>query len=432
VATVLVNDYALTDAEALPILEGWDRAANRPPIAQDYGPGEVRKIIANARRYAKHPRGEKAADAPSQREEAPCATIALPGEESQGREFDEDARERAAILEHDGGMDREEAERRAVRGGSVLKETFERERRGERSTLALPEWPRLSDLSRLLAPGTVTILAGPPGRGKSLLALCLAVQVHRQGVPWVFLPLEDDRAMFQRRLLARLCGSWTVLDDDPGKAGERLETLARYEDELASVAGRVCENPRRARKDNDGKTVIPPLPFYSVMEWASRAAKKNRVCIVDPLSQVDPSGRDPWKEEGAFIRELAGLAAESGTTFLIVAHSVKRSGKSAQVPLSPEDVQGASAITRLAHCVLLLDAHEERESEVWRTGGLREPVRHDRTLLIGKARNAGGAGARIAFRLAGARFEEVGVIVPKGHIGKMRAPDDWSQGGAAR
>ncbi len=63
VAAVLVNDYGLSEPDALTILAGWDRAANSPPIVQDYGPGELPKILQNARRYAKHPAGEKA-DAP--------------------------------------------------------------------------------------------------------------------------------------------------------------------------------------------------------------------------------------------------------------------------------------------------------------------------------------------------------------------------------
>jgi hypothetical protein len=52
-ACVMVNDIGLSEAEALPILEGWDVGANSPTIAQDYGSDEIRKIIANAAKYAK-------------------------------------------------------------------------------------------------------------------------------------------------------------------------------------------------------------------------------------------------------------------------------------------------------------------------------------------------------------------------------------------
>ena len=60
VACVLVNDKCLSDADALGLLIEWDAYSNAPSIASDYGMEEFSKIIQNAHRYAKQPKGNKA------------------------------------------------------------------------------------------------------------------------------------------------------------------------------------------------------------------------------------------------------------------------------------------------------------------------------------------------------------------------------------
>lgn len=56
-AAVMVNDMLLSEEQALPLLASWDAAVNVPPIASDYGPEELGKILRNAKKYAKKPAG---------------------------------------------------------------------------------------------------------------------------------------------------------------------------------------------------------------------------------------------------------------------------------------------------------------------------------------------------------------------------------------
>jgi len=84
-----------------------------------------------------------------------------------------------------------------------LAREFDVEGRGERQTLSFP-WPRLTDATRALRPGAISIIAGGPGIGKSFLALETAVFLHGQGEAFTYLPLEDTKTDFLRRVLAHI------------------------------------------------------------------------------------------------------------------------------------------------------------------------------------------------------------------------------------
>lgn len=305
------------------------------------------------------------------------------------------------------------------------------QRDGSRRTIPLP-WKRLSGLSNALRPGTVCILAGPPGTGKSFFTATIALAVHRAEVPWRYLPLEDRRTDFKWRLLAMLAGDYRMIEDDAEGAAWRQENLDRFAAALEDLTPHVCENPRFGCKDANGKTIVPALPFGSVLDWIRSACEQSaRVLFVDPISQIDFEGREPWKAEAEFIRKALALTADAGATLVLVAHTVKRGGKTAALPLTLEDVQGSAMIARLCHTALILDAHDTKTSAVYRTGGLREDVEHNRTVLIAKARHASGARQRVAFtqRSDAPAFEEHGVIAPRGS-GEAQEADapHWSAG----
>lgn len=255
-------------------------------------------------------------------------------------------------------------------------------------------------------------MAGPPATGKSFFALNVVKAIHDAGATWRYLPLEDRRVDLKFRLLALLAHNYAMIDETPHGVDARQKAIERYGPELRAMVENVCENPRMGDRDARGKTVVPPLPYGRVLDWLSRAFESCRFVIADPASQIEFPGRDSWRHEADFIRQALALAADARGTLLLVAHTSKRPGKSASLPLSLEDVQGAAAFTRLSHCCLLLDAHEDREAEVYRRGGLRETVTHNRTVTIAKARNASGSRQRIAFvqDSDGPSFEEMGVI----------------------
>jgi hypothetical protein len=139
------------------------------------------------------------------------------------------------------------------------------------------------------------------------------------------------------------------------------------------------------------------------------------VVAVDPLAQIDWTGQKPWEAQADFMRRVVGISADGVATIILIAHTIKRPGKAALVQSGPDDVQGCAEFTRLAHTVLLWEGHNDKEAGIWVPGGLPMMIKHNRTLVIGKARFGRAGGQALAFntRPDGPGYEELGMISPK-------------------
>jgi len=362
-AAALHNDLGLSESETLSVLTEWDMSANSHSISTDYGPDELPKIIRNTAKYHKNPPGALVdAKQPVTASQQSGIKIQLPSESPC----------------------------------STLADEFEAEGLGLRKTIPFP-WARLTDITRALRPGAVTIIAGPSGHGKSFFALQIAAHVHKNNEKFAYLILEDRKVDFERRLLAYLSDSWEVINDTQEGADYRKSILHQYEHELQELSTNVAENPRLPVKRSNGLPIIPPLPYQNVIDWAAEVMNSSRVIFIDPLAQIDFGERQEWKGQGDFMRQITGMAAHFGSSIILVTHTVKRGGRNGSLPLTGEDIQGAAEIKRLSHTILMLDVHDEKESEVWRGGGHRETVLHNKTVIVDKARNASGKGNRFAW-----------------------------------
>lgn len=369
VCCILRREFALSDAEAKPILSWWN-GRNSPPLPD----AELDELLKSGDRYALKPYGAKLEP---QRQQTGGKGIPLPDD-----------------------------------ADSSLPAMFAAEARGERTTLELP-WPLLSSASRLGRPGTVCVIAGPPGFGKGWLRMGIEVHFRREGGASVaHLPLEDSRSEMERRVLALMSHDWSVLDVSPEGAAARQAAYDKYQANLPDITCGIAENPLLPVMEDDGKLRVPQLPPEDVLDWMERAASTHRVVSVDPLSLIDweYNGKRENKAQADFMRRTVGLAAGTGATIILVAHTIKRPGRAGQLGLTQEDVQGTKLFTNIAHCVLLLEAHEPRESTVI---GQLPPVWHSRTLTIGKARFGNGLGFQFAFDFNGPELVEKGVITPR-------------------
>ena len=292
---------------------------------------------------------------------------------------------------------------------SELRGEFEAEQRGERQSIELP-WPSVDFGTNALKPGTVTIVGGPAGYGKSFLVLQIAIHAHSQ-CTWALLPLEDKRTDWERRALAYMAHTWEVLDGKAGTAANRIAIAEQYRSDLDALIANVWENPTLAKKDKNGRAKVPSYAYQEALDWTAKALESRRLVIIDPLAKIEFPGFQPWQAEKDFVRQLVGIASHSGGSVILVVHTVKRTGAAALAPLTAEDLQGAAELNRLVQTVLLLEFHGPRVSDVRRNGFTGE-VNHTRTLAIGKARFGPGMGERNAMSMSNAAFEELGVIVP--------------------
>lgn len=299
-------------------------------------------------------------------------------------------------------------------GFNKLHASLDAQKRGELITLPFP-WRRLSAGSKALRPGSLTILSGPSKTGKSYFTMSIIRHIQELGHSWAYLPLEDDRNDWILRMLAILEEDYKMTDADQEGADHRQQVAKKREAEVKEYLRHVTENPYAGKKDENGKTAIKKVDGSRVLAWIARAVKKARVVVVDPLSQIEFSGKNKHEEEAAFVRQILGVVKDSGASLILVTHTIKRSGAAAALDLTAEDVQGSAMLTRLAHTTIILDAHELCEREVSAPGGNTTTVMSNRTVTIAVSRFGDGSRSRIAFRQEQNRpaFTELGFIVAK-------------------
>ena len=360
VSAILQNDFVLSENDAWNILADWN-IGNSPPL----GEKELRTAFNSAKKHAKRPTGNKI-----DRPKVTASASAPPQSDLE----------------------------------KVLREELE----GKRKTIPLP-WPALDTVTNALKPGTITIIAGPPNTSKSFFAMFIALGCQSQKVPWSYMPLEDTKLDFDRRLLAIFAENWEIIND---AREQHLEEYAKYNGILTAIGKNVYENPRMQIVQHNGKIIVPDVPYQFITEWATQQFEDGkRVIFIDPLAQIDFDGNQQWKDEATFIRELLAIASKYQGSIVLVAHRNKAPGREGLMIPTVDDLQGSAAFGRLCHTVMFLSAHESKESKIKRAGIVHE-AEHNRTVSIVKARNGSGARLAIAFQIDDRSpiFNEVGVI----------------------
>jgi len=173
---------------------------------------------------------------------------------------------------------------------------------------AVPERQWL--VSDLLPSGTVTLLSGDGGTGKSLLALQLAAAVAT-GTDWlgrpvkggaaVFLSAEDDRDELHRRVA-----------DVARSSGIRLAELGNLT--LRSLAG---EDALLATLERDGS--LKPTSLFDALDDYLEALAPS-LLVLDTLADLFPGNENDRAQARQFIGMLRGLAIRHQCAVLLLAH----------------------------------------------------------------------------------------------------------------
>lgn len=301
----------------------------------------------------------------------------------------------------------------------TIRQRIREEGEGVIKPIMLP-WPALNKMvGNGLKPGCVTILAGSPGASKSFAALNIALCCMSQDRNWKYLPIEDEAMDWIFKAIAIYLEDWQMIAAPSSTTASAMMELARHKlrkiDMNHSFAEllpeHILENPRLPVLV-DGVPHAPDVPYEAVLDVVRREAAASELIIIDPVSQIDFStdGKD-FVGQSRFMRDLTGIVKVAGCHVILVAHLVKRPGRSHMLS-TIDDLQGSADFGKLAHYVLMLDRHEPRESDVLSE---RQPVAtHKLTMTVAKARG-GFTGARIAMDLntEGPTFREYGVIKPK-------------------
>ncbi len=264
---------------------------------------------------------------------------------------------------------------------------------------ALTAWPFpcLTEKSFSLLPGSITLLCGAAGGGKSWwLLMCLRYWV-RNGVKAAVLMLECTKEWHLNRLLAHMCGNADMLDPMWARINPDL-SLSLYEKHKAEI-----ETISRALWCESHLTMA------ACAEWLEqRCAEGYRVIAIDPITLAAPGNEKVWDADRHFMARAGKAIESSGSSLCLTSHPRKMSG--GQKPSNTmDDMAGGAAYSRAAASVLWLCGIETPESRmvIDSDGYTRESI-PTKVIRVLKARNCAGQYAEICYRFQDLAFIEDG------------------------
>jgi len=286
---------------------------------------------------------------------------------------------------------------RPIGPSGELSEQIEDTIAGRRESIPFP-WKQLSDGTRALQPGTVTLLCGDIGGTKSFAALQAAAFWHRQNIKTATYELEDDRAFHLNRVFAQLAGESNLTNDQWVRANpERVRELFNaHKGFLDSFGKTIYEAPNRV------------VPIADLASWArDRAAEGCRIIILDPITAAGVNDKR-WNDDLAFMVEGKKAVAEYGASLLLVTHGKK--GRNGQMDI--DQLSGGASYGRFSQTVLWLERLKEAKTITVEGNCGLQPARINRVVHIVKARNSFGAGLAVGFHFDGKTLTltEEGVI----------------------
>ena len=281
-----------------------------------------------------------------------------------------------------------------------LDQLIEEEIAGLHRTVGFP-WACTTRLAKALRPGTVTLLCGDPGSGKSLWLLEALWWILSHKVKVAVYELEEDRNYHLKRVLAQLAEvadltdpEWVESHPDDARAHMKLHRTT-----IASLAPCIEDAPDTQ------------LAYRQILQWLeTKAAAGARVIAIDPITAIATSDK-PWVEDLAFLMAAKSIVRKYRCSLILVTHP--RKGRKTPGSSGLEDMAGGAAFPRFAQTMFWLvrfDAPKAVRCSV--AGAASFDTTINRAVRIPKARNGPGGGLEIgfAFNPETLRFEEQGVV----------------------
>ncbi|MCA1775712.1 MAG: AAA family ATPase [Loktanella sp.] len=170
--------------------------------------------------------------------------------------------------------------------------------------------PRRWLVEGLIPSGTVTLLGGDGGTGKSLVALQLAASTALSGT-WLGLQVTPGRALY------------ISAEDDRDELHRRLSDIALAEGVALSdldnftVRSLAGEDALLAMADRSGK--LHPSPLYQEIDTRMRDEAPALV-VLDTLADLFPGNENDRAQARQFVGMLRGLAIRHACAVVMLAH----------------------------------------------------------------------------------------------------------------
>lgn len=175
-----------------------------------------------------------------------------------------------------------------------------------------------------MKPGTLTILAGATGMGKSLFGLNILINLARREVETQYFDLENSKTLSHQRLIAMWTGKTRDFFLDEANKEEAIKSMYEYTGYISYM-----------EKDDLGKD---GNLFQNLLKWLN--VSKAKVILIDPLqtleSETDSSSS--FNEQGKIARELKEFAQRKNKA-IVLCHHLRKGSKAGEWVTDMDDIK---------------------------------------------------------------------------------------------
>lgn len=287
-------------------------------------------------------------------------------------------------------------------------------------------FPLLDDaLGGGLRAGSLNLLAGSQGEGKTTFALQIARQCAKAGQPVVFFSYELEAEVLLQKMLAGECAEQDVetpasvyqvraaFEGSDGGAGGLPERMARYEGGLDALAA-VSEYADRLHIHRSTTTSTNLELIHQTVKEVAALHGQAPLVVVDYLQKVRPTVHMEEEQAVTHVTErLKDVAIEFSCPVLSISAS-DRAGLEPGQRMRARNMKGSTALAYEADVVLILanKADIVARHHLMYSANNGEHFRDYSVLTVEKNRS-GRTGAEVEFRkqFTHGRFLPQGTVV---------------------
>ena len=296
-----------------------------------------------------------------------------------------------------------------------LAERFGKIISGEIYNAPLP-WRLMEEQTQALLPGSITVVCGDPGAGKTFWVLEALQCWHEHAKEAAVFFIEKDRVFHTTRLVAQLSENSRLIDtdwvrDNPDKVSAATESHRPTLDAL----GKMIWSAPEAR-----------VTLESLQAWVLQMASAGkRIIVIDPVTAA-AAGESRWGADDDFMLAVQKIITAHGCSLILITHPKK--GNRPGAPTG-HDMAAGAAYFRFADTVIWLNRPPKNKSFMVRHPlGLASKMQPRIIAVIQKCRNGRGAGEEIAYLFGGSlKFAEQGFVVKQSHGEDEEAVDPFSK-----
>lgn len=279
-------------------------------------------------------------------------------------------------------------------------------------------WTQLSRVTQALLPGTITLLCGGQGLGKSLFAIEACLEWLKRGIKFKYLGIEENRVFYLDRALAQIAGNANFTNYEYKRNNPDIwrSAFTEHMNTINALGNNICE-------------VDGAITSKDILDWVKSQIAQNQILVIDPITATD-SGQNVAQEDKKLMNDLRTLVKANACAVILVTHPKKMSAGAKKESMKGwgDDVSGGAAFERFAATVFSLVSNGNETVNVKTEMGVAKAFAN-RRIRINKTRNGFGSWFEIAYYFDNKtlRYTERGILTNGATKTVKEAPDPDSQ-----